>query len=169
MSAADGTGQVPPLLSPTPLGSPACSPLAVLVEATPCIPRRCVVFHFSLELLRCLLVGVEHRRPVLFSSRSKGEWKSWKCSDVVNGARRARIEHICLGERPMGGLQLANELEITSMHPSFGMEYKCPSLEWKELMKGPSQTAVLAHLRKVLHYRCFFNAGGTWRRPAALP
>jgi hypothetical protein len=69
----------------------------------------------------------------------------------------------------MAGLQLANDSEITSMHPSFGMEYKCPSLEWKELMKGPSQTAALAHLRKVLHYRSLFNAGGTLAAASSSP
>ena len=82
----------------------------------------------------------------------------------ASGPRTARelfCEHICLDERPMAGLQFAKDSEVTSMHPSFGMEYKCPSLEWKELMKGPSQEAVFAHLRKVLHYRSLFNPGGT--------
>ena len=49
------------------------------------------------------------------------------------------------------------------MHPSFGIEYKCPSLEWKDLMKGPSRDAVLAHTYKILHYRSLFDASGALR------
>ena len=46
------------------------------------------------------------------------------------------------------------------MHPSFGIEYQCPSLKWKDVMKGPSREAVLAHTFKVLHYRELFGAQG---------
>jgi len=67
------------------------------------------------------------------------------------------------------GCKFAKDSEITSMHPSFGMEYKCPSLEWKELMKGPSQNAVFAHLRKVLQYRSLFNAGGSLAAASSSP
>jgi hypothetical protein len=45
------------------------------------------------------------------------------------------------------------------MHPSFGIEYRCPSHEWKDLMQGPSREAVLAHTHKILHYRSLFGAG----------
>ena len=44
------------------------------------------------------------------------------------------------------------------MHPSFGIEYQCPSLKWEDVMKGPSREAVLAHTFKVLHYRELFRA-----------
>jgi hypothetical protein len=44
------------------------------------------------------------------------------------------------------------------MHPSFGIEYQCPSLKWEDVMKGPSREAVLAHTFKVLHYRELFGA-----------
>ena len=44
------------------------------------------------------------------------------------------------------------------MHPSFGVEYSCRSTKWEEIMKGPSQAAVLAHTYKVLHYRTLFPA-----------
>ena len=43
------------------------------------------------------------------------------------------------------------------MHPSFGIEYQCPSLKWEDVMKGPSREAVLAHTFKVLHYRELFR------------
>ena len=46
------------------------------------------------------------------------------------------------------------------MHPSFGIEYQCPSLKWEDVMKGPSREAVLAHTFKVLHYRELFGAQG---------
>lgn len=46
------------------------------------------------------------------------------------------------------------------MHPSFGIEYNCPSLKWEDVMKGPSREAVLAHTFKVLHYRELFGAQG---------
>ena len=46
------------------------------------------------------------------------------------------------------------------MHPSFGIEYRCPSLKWEDVMKGPSREAVLAHIYKVLHYRELFGAQG---------
>lgn len=46
------------------------------------------------------------------------------------------------------------------MHPSFGIEYRCPSLKWEDVMKGPSREAVLAHTFKVLHYRELFGAQG---------
>jgi hypothetical protein len=49
------------------------------------------------------------------------------------------------------------------MHPCFGTEFKCPSLEWKELMKGPSREAVLAHAHKVLNYRSLFDPNGAAR------
>ena len=55
------------------------------------------------------------------------------------------------------------------MHPSFGIEYKCPSLEWKDLMKGPSRDAVLAHTYKVLHYRSLFDASGALHRGGEQP
>ena len=55
------------------------------------------------------------------------------------------------------------------MHRSFGIEYKCPSVEWKELMKGPSQQAVLAHLRKILHYRSLFTADGSFAGSSSAP
>jgi hypothetical protein len=47
-----------------------------------------------------------------------------------------------------------------TMHPSFGIEYQCPSLKWEDVMKGPSREAVLAHTFKVLHYRELFGAQG---------
>ena len=47
------------------------------------------------------------------------------------------------------------------MHPSFGIEYQCPSLKWEDVMKGPSREAVLAHTFKVLHYRELFGTQGT--------
>jgi len=55
------------------------------------------------------------------------------------------------------------------MHPSFGIEYQCPSLKWEDVMKGPSREAVLAHTFKVLHYRELFGgpslaAGNDTRR-----
>ena len=40
---------------------------------------------------------------------------------------------------------------------------KCPSLEWKDLMKGPSRDAVLAHTYKILHYRSLFDTSGALR------
>jgi hypothetical protein len=46
------------------------------------------------------------------------------------------------------------------MHPSFGIEYQCPSLKWEDVMKGPSREAVLAHTYKVLHYRELFGPQG---------
>jgi hypothetical protein len=46
------------------------------------------------------------------------------------------------------------------MHPSFGIEYQCPSLKWEDVMKGPAREAVLAHTFKVLHYRELFGAQG---------
>jgi hypothetical protein len=46
------------------------------------------------------------------------------------------------------------------MHPSFGIEYRCSSFKWEDLMKGPSREAVLAHTFKVLHYRELFGAQG---------
>jgi hypothetical protein len=46
------------------------------------------------------------------------------------------------------------------MHPSFGIEYQCPSLKWEDVMKGPSREAVLAHSFKVLHYRELFGTQG---------
>jgi hypothetical protein len=46
------------------------------------------------------------------------------------------------------------------MHPSFGIEYQCPSLKWEDVMKGPSREAVLAHTFKILHYRELFGANG---------
>ena len=46
------------------------------------------------------------------------------------------------------------------MRPSFGIEYQCPSLKWKDVMKGPSREAVLAHTYKVLHYRELFGPQG---------
>jgi hypothetical protein len=46
------------------------------------------------------------------------------------------------------------------MHPSFGIEYQCPSLKWEDVMKGPSREAVLAHTFKFLHYRELFGAHG---------
>jgi hypothetical protein len=44
------------------------------------------------------------------------------------------------------------------MHPTFGIEYQCPSLKWADVMKGPSREAVLAHTFKVLHFRELFGA-----------
>ena len=44
------------------------------------------------------------------------------------------------------------------MHPSFGIEYRCSSFKWEDLMKGPSGEAVLAHTFKVLHYRELLGA-----------
>jgi hypothetical protein len=61
------------------------------------------------------------------------------------------------------------------MHPSFGIEYQCPSLRWEDVMKGPSREAVLAHTFKVLHYRELFGAQGATagddarRDPEAVP
>ena len=49
------------------------------------------------------------------------------------------------------------------MHPSFGIEYLCPSFEWGDLMKGPSREAVLAHTYKVLNYRTLFGPRGPGR------
>ena len=46
------------------------------------------------------------------------------------------------------------------MHPSFGIEYQCPSTRWDDVMKGPSREAVLAHSFKVLHYRTLFEQSG---------
>jgi hypothetical protein len=46
------------------------------------------------------------------------------------------------------------------MHPSFGIEFRCPSFEWNDLMKGPSRQAVLDHTHKFLHYRSLFDTGG---------
>ena len=46
------------------------------------------------------------------------------------------------------------------MHPSFGIEYRCTSLKWSDVLKGPSREAVLAHTFKVLHYRTLFAAPG---------
>jgi hypothetical protein len=46
------------------------------------------------------------------------------------------------------------------MHPSFGIEYTCPSTKWEDIMKGPSRTAVMAHTYKILHYRSLSEAGG---------
>lgn len=46
------------------------------------------------------------------------------------------------------------------MHPSFGIEYICPSTRWEDVIKGPSQAAVLAHTYKILHYRSLFEPGG---------
>ena len=45
------------------------------------------------------------------------------------------------------------------MHPSFGIEITSPPRDWKEMMKGPSRDAVLAHTYKVLHYRSLFIDG----------
>jgi hypothetical protein len=56
-----------------------------------------------------------------------------------------------------------SELKEWQMHPSFGIEYKCPSLEWKDVMKGPSRDAVLAHTYKILHYRSLFDCSGPIR------
>jgi hypothetical protein len=47
------------------------------------------------------------------------------------------------------------------MHPSFGIEYQCPSFLWEDVMKGPSREAVLAHSFKVLHYRTLFGQPGS--------
>lgn len=46
------------------------------------------------------------------------------------------------------------------MHPSFGIEYRCASLKWEDVMKGPSREAALAHTFKVLHYRTLFGPDG---------
>ena len=42
------------------------------------------------------------------------------------------------------------------MHPSFGIEFVCPSMKWEDVLRGPSQSAVLAHTHKVLNYRTIF-------------
>lgn len=42
------------------------------------------------------------------------------------------------------------------MHPSFGIEYRCSSTKWEDVMKGPTCEAVLSHTYKVLHYRELF-------------
>ena len=47
------------------------------------------------------------------------------------------------------------------MHPSFGIEFTCASTKWEDIMKGPSQAAVLAHTSKILHYRSLFAPAGT--------
>ena len=46
------------------------------------------------------------------------------------------------------------------MHPSFGIEYICPSTRWVDILKGPSRTAVMAHTYKVLHYRSLSESDG---------
>jgi hypothetical protein len=46
------------------------------------------------------------------------------------------------------------------MHPSFGIEFTCASTKWEDIMKGPSQAAVLAHTSKILHYRLLFAPAG---------
>jgi hypothetical protein len=51
------------------------------------------------------------------------------------------------------------------MHPSFGIEFACTSTKWEDVMKGPSQAAVLAHTSKILHYRSLFASAGI-ARPA---
>ena len=53
------------------------------------------------------------------------------------------------------------------MHPSFGIEYQCPSLKWEDVMKGPSREAVLAHTFRVLHSRELFGAPGATARDDA--
>ena len=50
------------------------------------------------------------------------------------------------------------------MHPSFGIEFICTSTSWKDVIQGPSQSAVLAHTYKVLHYRSLLETGGVDRR-----
>ena len=47
------------------------------------------------------------------------------------------------------------------MHPSFGIEFTCPSTKWEDVLQGPSQAAVLAHTYKVLHYRTLFAPSET--------
>jgi hypothetical protein len=49
------------------------------------------------------------------------------------------------------------------MHPSFGIEFTCPSTKWEDVIKGPSQAAVLAHTHKVLHYRSLFTPDAAGR------
>ena len=46
------------------------------------------------------------------------------------------------------------------MHPSFGIEFVCPSMKWEDVLRGPSQAAVLAHTDKVLNYRSIFGSTG---------
>jgi hypothetical protein len=54
------------------------------------------------------------------------------------------------------------------MNPSFGIEYTCTSTKWEDVMKGPSQAAVLAHTSKILHYRSLFAPGGAARPEGAV-
>ena len=49
------------------------------------------------------------------------------------------------------------------MSPSFGIEFTCASTKWEDVMKGPSQAAVLAHTSKILHYRSLFAAASRAR------
>ena len=53
------------------------------------------------------------------------------------------------------------------MHPSFGIEFTCASTKWEDIMKGPSQAAVLAHTSKILHYRSHFAPAGIARPEGA--
>jgi len=55
------------------------------------------------------------------------------------------------------------------MYPSFGIEFTCPSMEWKDVIKGPSRDAVLAHTYKILHYKSLFYAVEAFRSSEEHP